>query len=145
MNTFVVDAGVALKWYVPEVLSSEAVGFLELSTEKEIFLLAPEIIVSEIGNILWKKCRREELTADDARKIIGAVIDSFPIHIICSNQLLPVAFEIAHAYDRTVYDSLYLALAKIKNCPLITADEHLVNAIKDSAWCMALQSYDILR
>ena len=104
-------------------------------------MLAPDLIVAEMGNILWKKCRRKEITAGDARKIIGAVVNSFPIQIIYSNQLMPVAFEIAHDYDRTVYDSLYLALARIKESPLVTADEHLVNAIKDSTWCVALQEF----
>lgn len=145
MNTFVVDASVAVKWYVPEVLSNEAVGFLETSLENNFLLLAPDLIVYEIGNILWKKCRRKELTAGDARKVIEAITDSFPIKVIDSNKFLAVAFEIAHAYDRTVYDSLYLALSKITECRLITADEHLVNAIKDLNWCLALQQFDNIR
>ncbi len=145
MNTFVVDASVAVKWYVPEVLSNEAVGFLENSMDNNFLLLAPDLIVYEIGNILWKKCRREELTPGDARRIIEAITDSFPIKVIDSNKLLAVAFEIAHAYDRTVYDSFYLALSKITGCRLITADEHLVNAIKDSNWCLVLRRFDNIR
>jgi predicted nucleic acid-binding protein len=46
-----------------------------------------------------------------------------------SPELLPEALTIAVAFGRTVYDSLYLALANTLKCEVITADERLVNAL----------------
>jgi predicted nucleic acid-binding protein len=46
--------------------------------------------------------------------------------------LLKSAFGIATAFDRTVYDSLYLALAIHLNVHFVTADERLANALAAS-------------
>ncbi len=132
MKTYIVDSSTAIKWYIPEILSNKAVEFLELSREKKYLLLSPDLIFSEIGNVLWKKCRRGELEANDARKIIAAINEAFPVQIASSYQLLPVAFEIANAFERSVYDSLYLALAKVKEGILVTADERLANAMQNT-------------
>jgi hypothetical protein len=43
--------------------------------------------------------------------------------------LLDLAFDIASGFDRTVYDSLYLALAVQSKAQLVTADEKLANAV----------------
>ena len=56
--TFVVDASVAVKWLVNEQ-ASEAAHRLLNSEER---LVAPDFIVVEVGNVLWKKLRRGELT-----------------------------------------------------------------------------------
>jgi predicted nucleic acid-binding protein len=46
-----------------------------------------------------------------------------------SNLLLDDALNLAIDYRRTVYDSLFVALAIREGCQLITADERLVNAV----------------
>ena len=46
-----------------------------------------------------------------------------------SIDLLQLGLEIALAHDRTVYDSLYLALAVQSRSVVITADEKLANAL----------------
>jgi predicted nucleic acid-binding protein len=43
--------------------------------------------------------------------------------------LLEDAFAIASAFDQTVYDGLYIALAVTSKTELITADERLANAL----------------
>jgi len=40
-----------------------------------------------------------------------------------------VAWEIASSFSRSFYDSLYLALAVDRDCPLVTADRRLYNAL----------------
>ena len=43
--------------------------------------------------------------------------------------LLRDALTIALAFDRSVYDAVYVALAMVSNAPLLTADERLANAL----------------
>jgi predicted nucleic acid-binding protein len=42
---------------------------------------------------------------------------------------LEEAFSIAATFNRTVYDSLYVALAVRSKADLVTADERLANAL----------------
>jgi predicted nucleic acid-binding protein len=46
-----------------------------------------------------------------------------------SRAVLPEACKIAVDFDRTVYDSTYVALAVATGAELMTADERLVNAL----------------
>ena len=46
-----------------------------------------------------------------------------------SVRLLPHAFAIAASLERSVYDSIYVALAVVTNRLLVTADERLANSL----------------
>src|SRR5262245_27783673 len=103
---YVVDASVAVKWYVPEIYSVEAERLLDPAHD----LHAPDLIIPEFGNILWKKSGRGELTAAQARKIIEAFIE-VPMLKYPASTLLGAAFAGAVQTGQTVYDWTYLALA----------------------------------
>jgi predicted nucleic acid-binding protein len=127
MKPFVVDASVAVKWFIPERNSIEAIKLLKGGQR----FFAPDIIRPEIGNILWKLYGRRLLTRDEALQIILDLL-SLPIEICSSETLIAPAFEIAVSSGRTVYDSLYIALAVEKNAVVITDDNRLVNALKST-------------
>ena len=55
MNGLVVDASVAIKWFIDEPDSGEAVAVLQHS------ISAPDLLAPECANILWKKVGRGEL------------------------------------------------------------------------------------
>jgi len=126
---YVVDTSIAIKWYIPEPLHEEAVEFLHAAAAKKIELLAPNLIIPDMVNILWGKCVQGEITPNEARKIINAIGNAFPVQIYNSQELTAAAFEIAHGYNRSFYDSLFLALAFMKKGVFITADERLVNSL----------------
>ncbi len=123
MTPVVVDASVAVKWFIPETLSDAASRLLDGSYE----LWAPDLLVAEIGNTLWKKVGRAELAVGEARDVLTALA-RVPLTFVASKSLIDAALEIATAHRRTVYDSLYVALAVARDCALITADDRLVNA-----------------
>ncbi len=127
MSCYVVDASVAAKWYVPEIESEGALRFLDGNHE----LLGPELLLPELGNILWKKVRRGELTPREAREVLRAFL-SAPVAIQSSEILLEPAFDLAIGLRRTVYDSLYLALALLQGCRMVTADRPLYDAVSQS-------------
>jgi predicted nucleic acid-binding protein len=56
-----------------------------------------------------------------------------PLEVHSSAPLLDNALDLALSVSRTVYDSLYLALALSLGCPLVTADERLVNALQPTS------------
>ena len=124
MTTVVVDSSVAMKWFVPEVHSDRAASLLERSVE----LAAPDLLYAEAGNVLWKKVERGELSAAEAREVVAG-LRRVPVRVSSSGELLEAALEIALAHRRTVYDSLYVALAVALECELVTADERLAHAL----------------
>ena len=124
----VIDASVLIKFYVPEILSDRAERLLAKVGNKDIDLLAPDLIYPEAGNILWKKQRLKELTHSEAEEITDAIL-SLPLMIEASKSLLPLAVDIAIAYGITVYDASYLSLAKVYETTLITADRKLVDIL----------------
>ncbi len=125
MTRCVVDASIAVKWFVPEPHAINASRLLYGSFE----LLAPDLIFPEFGNVLWKKWRRDEITAGFA---IGIIEDfrRLSIHRYDSKLFFGEAWSIAERFGRSFYDSLYLALAKAEGCPFVTADKKLYNALK---------------
>src|ERR1041385_4514812 len=120
MKKVVVDASVAVKWFVPEIHSAAAARLLDA----ELALCAPDLIGPEFGNMLWKKVRRGEISRKEADEIMIA-FTTLPFEIRPSAVLLTSAFELAIELNRTVYDSLYLALAMAEDCVLVTADAKL--------------------
>jgi predicted nucleic acid-binding protein len=123
MTPWVIDSSVACKLLLPEDYSGNAIALLE-SAE----LYAPDFLLIEVANVLWKRANRGELDIVDAQtRLMRAV--SFPIKLRQTAALLYAALEIAVATGRTVYDCSYIALAKALNAPCVTADERLFNAL----------------
>ena len=121
----VVDASVAIKWYVHEPHTAAASQLLDPRFE----LVVPDLLWAEFGNILWKKHLRGDVTAGAARQIVGE-LKRVAMRTEPVAPLLGAAFEIAMRIRRTVYDSTYLALAERLGCSFVTADEKLYNSIQ---------------
>jgi predicted nucleic acid-binding protein len=128
MSLFVVDASVAVKLYVPEVHSDHAIRFFSDGHD----LLASDLMLAEFANIIWKKAALlGELTEEEAKTIVQAASE-LPIEYYSTNSLIAEALQIAIATKRTVYDSLYVAVAAAQGCQLITDDRKLQAALQAS-------------
>ena len=60
------------------------------------------------------------------------LISGDPVRHHTESQLLNYAYRLAVAHQRTVYDSLYLALSEQEQCQFVTADARFFNAIRAS-------------
>ena len=131
MTPFVIDASVAAKWFLPpsgEPLAVEAMRLLAGYADGRFRFAVPDLFWAECGNILWKAVRQGRWSRSVAEKAVRALKDhSFPT--TSSLDLLEEAFSIAATFDRTVYDSLYVALAVRLKADMVTADERLANAL----------------
>jgi predicted nucleic acid-binding protein len=118
MTSLVIDAGVAIKWVVGEDGTDEALGLRRHN------LYAPDLLIAECANILWKKVRRAELHPDEAAAA-AQLLGRTDLQLEPSRRLLRRATEIAIALDQPAYDCLYLALADALACDFVTADDRL--------------------
>ena len=129
MKTYVLDASVAAKWFlrVREPLAEEAVGLLRRHVKAEVDFLVPDLFFAEFANIFWKAQRLgrcdKELADAAIHEIVNKGLPTYP-----SAPLVQPALQIARAFERTVYDSLYVALAVQTDSHFITADEKLANS-----------------
>jgi len=124
MKAPVVDASVIAAAFFQEQFADAASALLASGQ----LLQAPDLVVAELANAIWKRRRRNEI--DDAEA--GELLDDFrilPLRITSSNELIESAFELALKTDRTVYDCLYLALAVETGSIMVSADKRLVNAL----------------
>ncbi len=125
MSGFVVDASVVVKWFVPEVHSDAARRLLVLPHE----YFAPDLLFAETANTIWKKIRRQELTPEDGQRLVSD-LGQIAVQTVSCRALAPDAHAIAAATGRTVYDSMYVALAVRLGTRAITADDRLAGALK---------------
>ena len=52
-----------------------------------------------------------------------------PLRIHPAEEIAGAAWSLASGFDRSFYDSLYLALAASQSCSMVTADRRLWNAV----------------
>lgn len=120
MSDLVIDASVAIKWVIEEDGTTEA---LALRRQR---LTAPDLIIPECANILWKKVRRNELSAEEAA-FAGRLLANADIELAPTRPLMDAAIEIAVLLDHPAYDCMYLALAEQNDVTFVTADSRLIS------------------
>ena len=120
----IVDASVALAWFLDEPYSQQARALLLRSD-----LAAPSLLLAEAGHVLWRASRDGRLDADDASLALDAMSGAFaemPDIASLAGDALAIARQVNHA----VYDCFYMALARRLQRPLISQDRALIRAAK---------------
>ena len=125
----IVDASVATKWLFDEDGSLEADRLRDPSYD----LVAPDFLHLEVANVVWKRVRQGRLPIDSGGGMLR-LLRTAPVRMHRSQAILDVAWEIATRLGRTVYDSLYLALAVTLDGRVVTADRRFYDAVARSAF-----------
>ena len=125
----VVDASVAVLWFVEQTHALHAVRLLDGTYR----LCAPDFMLVEMANVLWKLRRRHQLTGPSSDKAMRE-LDGGDIAYLPTPPLLGRACAIADALDHPVYDCLYLAAAEATGVPVVTADRRFFDRAAASGW-----------
>lgn len=122
----VTDASIAIKWFIPEDGSEEALRILNdhIFGRQEIFV--PDLLFYEVVNVLRYK---HDLTDEAIEQFIDTLSRFELKRISTDEQYLKDVFHTAREFDISAYDAAYVTLAKIFNCTLATADVKLANKI----------------
>jgi predicted nucleic acid-binding protein len=117
------DANIAIKLVALEP-GRDAV-LARLDDEKE--LIAPDWLLVEVGQVLWRKARLKELDRYQAEAGLAAIPAYFE-SLVPAVSLFISAQKLAFELDHWVYDCIYLATALDQKARLLTADRKFANS-----------------
>ncbi|MFA6122987.1 type II toxin-antitoxin system VapC family toxin [Sphingomonas sp.] len=121
--TLVVDASVAVKWFVREEGTDAARALLAMPDP----LIAPDWLLIEAASTFWKKVKRSELLTVHAQNHLS-VLPGFFQQLVPAAELVAEAFRLSVRLKHPIYDCLYLALAIDEGFTLVTADRAFYDA-----------------
>lgn len=134
--SLVVDASVAVKWFVHEEWRDQAMLLLGGPD-----LRAPGLMRTECANILWKKARRGEIPRVRAGHALAELAE-VPIRWLDDAPHVAGALRRALSLDHPAYDCVYLEVAAGLRLPLVTADRRLAGfSGRDGATVLHLDSF----
>ena len=130
MKIIVLDTSAIIRLYVPDgPLPDGLEGHITSAWRGETALFAPELALAEVAQVLWKKEQAGHLNSSEVDEILFSILE-LPIETVGHYDLLPDAMLLARRHNLTIYDALFLALARKKRAPLITADQRLAKAFE---------------
>ena len=129
MKRFVLDASVALSWFVDHPASPYA-----MRVKRELLdgahAVVPQLWHAEMANGLIIAERRHVLADSDVNNCLTD-LEILQAHAIETSSRLPTmrqTLTIARAFHLSAYDALYLDTARIEELPLSTLDKALRTA-----------------
>ena len=127
---WVIDTSALIRLFVPDgPLHPEVETAFNRAASGADLVLAPHLLLAEAANVLLRKRRRDELSAQELRELLQAV-ESLPIRLCEHGPLLFPACALAEAHGLSAYDALYLAVAERHGARLITNDEGLAKVAR---------------
>jgi predicted nucleic acid-binding protein len=116
----VLDASAAVRL----ILGDPAAAAMAEQIREAALVLAPELMLSEVANTLWKLQRAGHLVDLDPQQLLADARDLVD-RVEPDRHLQSEALALACHLNHPVYDCLYLALARREAASLISADQRL--------------------
>lgn len=135
MRWLVTDASTCCKWYFNEDHSNEA---RQLLTSSRYLLVAPNLALVEVSNVLWKRCHRGDLSVQDAQRVLTSLRQT--VGMIGNDLICDQALKIATHVGHSIYDCYYIALAEKLQTFAVTGDKKMVRTFAQSPWAAHILS-----
>ena len=116
----VLDASAAIE----VVLTRSKAREFERMLEEADQVLAPDLIIPEVVNTIWKYHQFENLNLNTCDQAIEFAIGLLDVLVPCK-ELYREAFLLARSARQPAYDMFYLALARREDAGFLTTDRAL--------------------
>ena len=116
----VLDASAAVRL----ILGDPAAAAVAEQIREAAVVLAPELMLTEVANTLWKLQRAGHLADLDPQQLLAEARDQVD-RVEADRHLQAEALALACHHDHPVYDCLYLTLARREAATLISLDRRL--------------------
>jgi len=120
----VIDASALTKFIMKEDGYEEVAEYLKAGT------LSADHIAKEVTNAIWKRFRQGAISLKEAEIMLKALKEILGKAVKLEDELTYIDETVKIAFNQniTIYDSLYIAIAKKKGLKLLTADETQADA-----------------
>ena len=123
----VIDANILTAFVVKHELSQIAQKF-----RHQTGVVLPSIAFVETANAVRKYVRLGRANLQQLLDV-KMFLSGYASEIISDTDLLVDASQLAIELEHSIYDCLYLALARTRSCKLVTADKRMANISKSIA------------
>jgi predicted nucleic acid-binding protein len=125
----ILDSSVVAKLFFKEEGSDEVVRLMELGDEMDIGFLASDLVIYEVGNIIWRNLKKKTKSPTTYMKLLFLLnID----YISMDDELACEALEQAQKNDITYYDGVHIALSRKNQASLVTQDKELLKKFRNA-------------
>jgi len=141
LRVYVVDASVAVRFLLVEDLSEKAAKVLEDFLAGAVDLVAPELIVYEVGNALWRAVRMGFIGEEDAKQKFLKFLRLRISGVRLGEGDLVEVLRWAAENDATYYDAAYVVASRVARAALLTADDLLYERARREVEVVHLREY----
>ena len=137
-EVIILDASVIVKWFVQEQYTKNALKIKEDYTKGIVDVWSTQLMPFEVLNALRYN---QEFGQEEIEKVANSLSKfRIALHPIL-DELANLSVRDALKYGLTVYDSSYLALSKVSDKQLYTADEKMVAKVSGKEKVVHLKEY----
>ena len=122
----VIDASALAIFVLKEDGWKEVAEYLKAGTS------SADHVVKEVANAVWKRFRRGAASREEVEIMLKVLkkITEKSVKIVDDLEYMDEAIKITFNQNITIYDSIYIAIAKKNGLKLLTADESQATAAK---------------
>lgn len=140
MKVYVIDASVASRFLLVEDLSDKAEFLLKSFLDELVDMMAPDLIMAEVGNTLWKAVKQKLIRLNEASEKLSYfhMLKISSIELSDQDYLEALAWGVKN--NATYYDSIYVRSAEKTGLTLLTADDVLCNKASETVTVLHLRN-----
>ena len=120
-KTLIVDASVAVKWFLNEENSDKASKIKDEHISGKIVIIVPDLFFLEVINTLrYKKLNPKKILYTN-KSLWEFQLSIHKIDYFLMEKIIDIAIK----NNISVYDAVYVAISQLYGVPLVTADKKL--------------------
>jgi len=119
--SLVLDASVGVKWFSArdEASLAQALAIRDAHIDGQALIVVPDLFFYEVANAITQK---KSIPPEAVQSAVANMFVLGVTAISIDRELLDAAVMLSRRLDITVYDSIYIAVALKRHCPLVTAN-----------------------